>query len=177
MLGLRHYNGFAIDLWQGEIEDFSTDILVHCLGQDEALHPKKIELERLSRDPAAVFDHEAWHKGFSDSLTVTKGGNFPAQIVIHLKSDCGDKETDYSAAFHAALTLNFRHLTVWPIFSSRAEELCIVRAQAAFTALKLCLDQRANDGKSLGRISFVLPNLQVYAAFQKVFFVIFPEAF
>lgn len=34
MLGLRHFHGYAIDLWQGDVGRFATDILAQFQGQD-----------------------------------------------------------------------------------------------------------------------------------------------
>jgi hypothetical protein len=176
MLGLRHYSGLAIDLWQGEIEQFSVDILAHFSSQDENFHPQKEALAEILEKSPILNELDPIAKKYSDSLTVTTGGSLPTKVVLHKKVTSDSEELDYSVVFQTALAFNFRHLAVWPCYRNRTALFSEIQARLAFTALKRCLDQSDIARKSLGRVTIVLPDSATYKAFQNAFFEIFPES-
>lgn len=113
MLGIRHCQGVAIDLWQGDIKLFVNDLAVLL----PAVEPAKI--------------------------------NSTIKDLIH--------NADVKNARHAAVEVG---------------KDVIQHGGKLFGELKQQLTQ---PPKALRRITFVMPDLEAYYAFQEALFAAFPE--
>jgi hypothetical protein len=176
MLGLRHYKGFAIDLWQGAFEDFSTDLLAYFTGHSEGKDPREADLVSLRDDPRAVVRSALPASESADAMTLTAAGNFPACQIIHCRTVGLAGDSDCEAMFHVALGLGFRHLTVVAIFKNQSAANYSSQPEPLFSALKRCLDESPAGSSALSRVTLVLPDAASYRCFQNIFFATFPDS-
>ena len=157
MLGLRHYLGTAIDLFQGDITEFVCD----AMGIDASL------ADNIEKKIAA-----AW-QGRAPS---------PQPQLLHMNpplwqggghNEATDLLAIYRQSFNQAAELKFLHLALAPIASDAAAFPLHQAAAMAMTASKeFCQQHR---GK-LRRISFVLAQTEVYQAYQTALYASFPES-
>jgi len=96
MLGIRHYAGSAIDLWQGEISDFDCDLQSRDirLGLIDAQVKAKRHLVYVPDEDA--HDTMAAIKEFLDDRVA--GGTYPKRITVIL-SDADQYKTYQSELF------------------------------------------------------------------------------
>lgn len=183
MLGLRHFEHTAIDIFQGQISDFVCDTLVLFVstrapeGSTELLAGVG---DKLSPNMKAAL--EAFASGAApQSLQSVKAGDLPAQsILLAQLPGCDENSVEFQtelrklmlAALEAALprrhlALNLKNL------NNKCLLLEILAECSLITTRDFLLEKKSP--KSLKRITFVLDSRDEYSAFQQALFKIFPE--
>lgn len=190
MLGLRHYQGIAIDLYQGDITAFACDGIVNAAnvqlagggGVDGAIHRVGgPEVMRECRSIGSCAPGDA---------VATTAGKLPARYVLHAVGPVwqggGQGEAKLLAgAYRRCLTLGetlgLRHLA-FPAISTGAYGFPVGKAaEIALTAVKIFAEalpkQPSDESRAtlLRRATFVLFSHEHYAAFQDALFRLFPE--
>lgn len=183
MLGIRHFRGTAIDLFQGDITQFACDAIVNAAnsqlagggGVDGAIH----------RAGGSVIMEECRKIGHcpTGKAVVTTGGELPAKLVIHTvgpiwrggtKGEAELLRSAYTNSLKKAGEHSVRHLA-FPSISTGAYRFPLNEAaEIALRALREYLEQDEKPS-TLGRITFVLFNSEHYEAFRQSLGVVFPE--
>ena len=186
MLGLRHYRGVALDLYQGDLTQFVCDAMVNAAnsqlagggGVDGAIHrvggPVILdECRRLGGCPPG-------------QAKATTAGALPAKWVIHAVGPVWEgggqgEPALLAAAYHAALAeaarLGARHVAFPALSTGVYGYPWGPAAEVALTAAKDWIDARSPGREtSVRRITFVLFSLDHYHLFQETLFRLFPEA-
>lgn len=182
MLGLRHYRGCAIDLFQGDITEFVCDAMVNAAnsglsgggGVDGAIHrvggPTIMEACRqVGTCPAG-------------EARITPAGQLPCRSVIHAVGpiwqggNAGESsllESAYRQSLRLAAAHGLKHVAS-PSLSTGAYRYPVdLAAPLALHTVRAYLEEAAPG--SLRRITFVLFDRPHYQSFQKALFAIFPE--
>lgn len=182
MLGLRHYLGTAVDLFQGDITSFVCDAMVNAAnsslrgggGVDGAIHrvggPSILEeCERISRCETG-------------QAVITTAGRLPAKHVIHTVGPIwkggnnGESQllqSAYRNSLHLAAAAKLLHVA-FPSISTGIYGYPVTDAAfVAMESIRLFCDTKP---KALRRVTMVLWGSDTYKAFQKALFTTFPEA-
>ncbi|MGE0171811.1 MAG: macro domain-containing protein [Oligoflexales bacterium] len=149
MLGIRFFNGVAIDLFQGAMNEFVCDAMVQ---------------------PDVNFS--------AGETATTTAGEFPARWLIKVgaleNADAVGVEallkSSYSNCLLAVQELNARHLAI-PALSAPQGFTLKSASLLAMRTVKECL----GDKGRLGRITFVLPDQMHYSAYRDALFATFEE--
>jgi O-acetyl-ADP-ribose deacetylase (regulator of RNase III) len=182
MLGLRHFRGTAIDLFQGDITSFVCDAMVNAAnsslrgggGVDGAIHrvggPSILE-ECVRIGGCATGD-----------AVITTAGRLPAKKVIHTVGPIwqggkqGEAELLYSCyqkSLHLAAEAKLLHVAFPSISTGIYGYPVTDAAMVAMTSIKNFCEARP---QALRRITAVLFDSESYKAWQKALFTCFPEA-
>jgi O-acetyl-ADP-ribose deacetylase (regulator of RNase III) len=181
MLGLRHYRGTAVDLFQGDITSFVCDAMVNAAnsslmgggGVDGAIH-------RVG-GPSILDECKAIGRCETGQAVITTAGRLPAQKVIHTVGPIwrGGKENEADALTSAwrnslrlAADAKLLHVAI-PSISTGIYGYPVT--EAAAVALQSIRDFCDAHPKALRRITVVLFDSETYKAYQKALFTTFPE--
>ena len=181
MLGIRHYHGTAIDLWQGDITGFQCDGMANAANQnlaggggvDGAIHrvggPVIMDAcKQLGGCPVG-------------SAVATVAGDLPATTVIHAVGpvwsggNAGEPElllSAYKSVWALAEEHSLRHVAT-PSLSTGAYKYPV--ELAASIAMQSIKEYFTTPKRSPQRITFVLFNREHYQSFQTALFQMFPE--
>ena len=185
MLGIRHFLGCAIDLYQGDLTTFVCDAMVNAAnsrlvgggGIDGAIHQAggpAIMKELQNKYP------EGCRVG---SAVVTGAGDLPASYVIHTVGpiwqggDAGEPEdlrSAYEGSFGAADRLQVRHLAL-PCISTGAYNYPINRAATIALHSAKSFITGAHSKTAVKRITFVVFQSSDYLIMQDALFKTFPD--
>lgn len=184
MLGLRHYRGGAIDIWQGDITTFSCDAIVNA--SDPALTPGGGVSGAIHRVGGSTVTDECAKIGpiNTGDAIYTSGGDLPARYVIHTSGPIwrgGDKSErlllvrSYANSLLLAESLQCRHIA-FPALSAGIYGYPLDEAaQVAMYSVKQSLD--LSSFLYVKRISFTLFDKKTYQSFQSALFSTFAEDF
>lgn len=181
MLGLRHYLGSAIDIFQGDITCFVCDVMVNAAspqlrggeGVDGAIH--------LAAGPSVLEELKQWDFCPHGSARMTGAGNLPCRALIHavgpIWQNGQEGEADllrsaYRESLGLAATQAHAHVAL-PSLSTGTYGYPL--EEAAFLALRTVREFCQENSGKLRRISFVLFDRTSYLAYQKALFEVFPE--
>jgi len=144
MLGTRRYENVAIDLWQGSLHDFASDILVVSQYKPDETHSfVKIEEGSIS---------------------------YPAPETYLLQYPHWNELHKLWSSYLGETPVNKRHLTI--AFTCTEESVFPAdQVKQFFVNLKNFLDSAP---KELGRVSLVFESLPVHDIFQGELFAVFP---
>ena len=183
MLGLRHYMGTAIDLFQGEITEFVCDAMVTAAKTNLAAEDRLSSSIYLAAGPSILEEYQSIAHKPLGSAVLTKSGNLPAKVLIHAirPTDSGHSPTDtallklaYQQSLQLALDHHQKHIAL-PSLGSEFDTAPLEQmASLAMEAIKEFLDSSLSK-QSLRRITLVLNNRQQYMTHQKALFECFPE--
>jgi O-acetyl-ADP-ribose deacetylase (regulator of RNase III) len=182
MLGLRHYRGTAVDLFQGDITSFVCDAMVNAAnaslrgggGVDGAIH-------RVG-GPSILEECMRIGRCETGQAVITTAGQLPAKHVIHTVGPIwrGGKEREaelLQAAYQNSLLLaaewKLLHVAI-PSISTGIYGYPLPEASGvAMKTIKTFCDMKP---QALRRITMVLFDGETYKAYQKALFTSFPEA-
>lgn len=181
MLGLRHYRGTAIDLFQGDITSFVCDALVNAAnsslrgggGVDGAIH-------RVG-GPTILQECEAIGSCPTGQAVVTNAGRLPARKIIHTVGPIwqggNNQEAEllrsaYVSSLIRAAELKLLHVAFPSISTGVYSYPLQEAAEIAMQAMKSFCEEHP---KALRRITMVLFDSDSYKAYQKALFGTFPE--
>jgi O-acetyl-ADP-ribose deacetylase len=182
MLGLRHYRGTAVDLFQGDITSFVCDAMVNAAnaslrgggGVDGAIH--------RAGGPSILEECERIGRCETGQAVATTAGRLPAKKVIHTVGPIwrGGKEREaellqscYQSSLLLAAELNLLHVA-FPSISTGIYGYPV--AEAAMVAMQTIKAFCDTKPQALRRITMVLFDGETYKAYQKALFTCFPEA-
>jgi len=182
MLGLRHYRGTAIDLFQGDITSFVCDAMVNAAntslrgggGVDGAIH--------RAGGPSILLECERIDRCETGQAVATTAGRLPAKKVIHTVGPMwrGGQEREaellqsaYHSTLHLAAELKLLHVAI-PSISTGIYAYPV--AEAALIAMQSIKAFCTSKPQTLRRVTMVLFDSETYKAYQKVLFTTFPEA-
>ena len=168
MLGSRHFQGSAIDLYLGDITEFCSDVIVTACNPD--LSPMSPQDKSILSTSTNVSFSDSKQTELSHVCTIEKG-HLPAAELILLKGVNFDTHFEDAIVntLNYARQQNLRHLS-FPFWSSK-EDL-EKYANKFFNIIKTYLLK--NSGPEL-RITVVLNSKDDYFNFQDEMFKIFPE--
>lgn len=182
MLGLRHFRGCAIDLFQGDITEFVCDAMVNAANSSLGDGGGVAGAIHRVGGPSILAACEAIGSCPTGEARLTTAGQLPCQRVIHTVGPIWkggqDGEADllrsaYRESLRLAATHELRHVA-FPSISTGAYSYPL--DQAAPLALKTVKDfLTAAESGHLRRITFVLFDRAHYQSYQKALFTIFPE--
>ncbi|HET9241447.1 MAG TPA: O-acetyl-ADP-ribose deacetylase [Oligoflexus sp.] len=182
MLGLRHYRGTAVDLFQGDITSFVCDAMVNAAnsslrgggGVDGAIH-------RVG-GPSILEECERIGRCETGQAVITTAGRLPAKHVIHTVGPIwrGGKEREaellqsaYRNSLHLAAESKLLHVAIPSISTGIYGYPVTDAAIVAMESIRLFCDAKP---KALRRVTMVLFDSDTYKAYQKALFTTFPEA-
>ncbi len=182
MLGLRHYRGTAIDLFQGDITSFVCDAMVNAAnsslrgggGVDGAIH--------LVGGPSILEECVQIGSCETGQAVITTAGLLPARHVIHTVGPMwrGGQEREaelLQSAYQNSLLLaaewKLLHVAI-PSISTGIYAYPVT--EAAKIAMQTIRGFCETKPKALRRITLVLFDGDTYKAYQKALFTTFPEA-
>jgi O-acetyl-ADP-ribose deacetylase (regulator of RNase III) len=183
VLGLRHYRGVAVDLFQGDLTQFVCDAMVNAAnerlaggsGVDGAIH--------RAGGPSIMAECRKVGRCPTGQAVVTGAGDLPAKYVIHTVGpvwaggSSGEAEmlrAAYQNSLRQADQLGVRHVS-FPSLSTGAYGYPVeAAAEVAVGAVKGYLEgERA--APAVKRVTFVLFSLGDYKVYQQVLFAALPE--
>ena len=182
MLGIRRYKGIALDLFQGDITEFTCDAIVNAAnsrlagggGVDGAIH--------RAGGPEIMEQCRKFDGCPTGQAVITTAGKLPAQHVVHTVGPVwkeGDKEAPallqsaYYNSLQCAVEVSAAHVA-FPAISTGVYNYPVEdAAEQAFQAVKRFIDTFPES--SLKRITMVLFSGDDYLAFQKKLFGFFPD--
>jgi O-acetyl-ADP-ribose deacetylase (regulator of RNase III) len=181
MLGLRHYRGTAIDLFQGDITSFVCDAMVNAAnsslrgggGVDGAIH----------RVGGPTILDECLRIGGCETgdAVATTAGHLPAKKVIHTvgpiwqggrKREAELLQSAYRSSLTLAAELKLLHVAFPSISTGVYSYPLTEAAMIAMQTIKSFCDAKP---KALRRVTLVLFDSETYKAYQKALFTCFPE--
>jgi O-acetyl-ADP-ribose deacetylase (regulator of RNase III) len=182
MLGLRRYKRTQIDIWQGDITQFSVDLMVNAanfelaggLGVDGAIH--------AAGGPEILAECKKIGNCPTGSCVVTTAGRLPAKNVIHAVGpvwvDGNNKEAEllktcYENIFVTAKNLGGRHLSIPAISTGAYRFPQGLAAEIAMTTAKKFIDHEYQSAPQ--RITFVAIDGAAYDVLQKHLFASFAD--
>ncbi|WP_141730971.1 macro domain-containing protein [Oligoflexus tunisiensis] len=182
MLGLRHYRGTAIDLFQGDITSFVCDAMVNAAnsslrgggGVDGAIHQVG--------GPSILEECVRIGRCETGDAVITTAGRLPAKKVIHTVGPIwrggteGEAELLYSSyqkSLHLAAESKLLHVAI-PSISTGIYGYPVT--DAAMVGMKSIKNFCDDKPQALRRITMVLFDSETYKAWQKALFTCFPEA-
>ena len=181
MLGIRHYQGAAIDLWQGDITTFVCDGMATSTnsqldgsgGVNGAIHSAAgVELVEACRTIGSCETGKA---------VFTPAGQLPARFVIHAvgpvwsggnANESNHLASAYQAIWQLAEEQQLRHVAVPSISTGNCKYPVAQAADVAMTSIKQYFTVKRRYPQ---RISFVLFDSEHYQHFQQALFQAFPE--
>jgi len=187
MLGIRHFRGTAVDLYQGDITDFACDVMVTAAnpelrgggGVDGAIH--------AAAGPQLMAECRNVGACPTGSAVITGAGQLPCRHVIHavgprwpegvVTRDEGARlgallTNAYQRSLDLAVQYGQRHI-VFPAISAGTYQFPLpAAAEVAMKAVRTFLE--ANPSRAL-RVTFALRSAEVYRHFQTALFATFPE--
>ena len=182
MLGIRHWQGIAIDLFCGDITEFVCDAMVNAAnvklagggGVDGAIH----------RAAGSGLMEECLRIGGckTGEAVATASYQLPCEIVVHAVGpvwqggSSGEKQL-LESAVRSSLSLadghGLRHIALPAISTGIYGYPVAEAAQASLSTVKKAIDELTLS--SVKRVTFVLFSEEIYATFQQHLFEIFPE--
>jgi O-acetyl-ADP-ribose deacetylase (regulator of RNase III) len=182
MLGLRHYRGTAIDLFQGDITSFVCDAIVNAAnssllgggGVDGAIH-------RVG-GPSILEECRKIGHCATGQAVVTTAGQLPAKKLIHTVGPIwkGGKDSEaelLASAYRTSLTLAAELQLLHVAFPSISTGVySYPLGEAAGIAMQTMKSFCEQKPQALRRITMVLFDSETYKAYQKALFTSFPEA-
>jgi O-acetyl-ADP-ribose deacetylase (regulator of RNase III) len=182
MLGLRHYRGTAVDLFQGDITSFVCDAMVNAAntslrgggGVDGAIH-------RVG-GPSILEECMRIGRCETGQAVITTAGQLPAKNVIHTVGPIwrggSEREADLlQASYQNSLLLaaewKLLHVAIPSISTGIYGYPLMEAAGVAMRTIKAFCDTKP---KALRRITMVLFDSETYKAYQTALFTSFPEA-
>jgi O-acetyl-ADP-ribose deacetylase (regulator of RNase III) len=183
MLGLRHFRGTAIDLFQGEITSFVCDLMVTPVFENlEAKDALGLAIYRLG---GPVLAHARLKAGSCPigSIVLSEAGQLPCQkLALSVPPKWLDGHSHevhplsqlYHKALEAAAQAALPHVAFSSIGTDSDSGFSIdLAAATAFSALRKFLETHE---RPVRRITFVLSDRTHYQQYQNELFRIFPEA-
>ncbi len=182
MLGIRHYRGVAVDLWQGDITTFVCDGMGNAAnsslagggGVDGAIHD--------AGGPTILEQCRALGGCPTGSAVATTAGNLPAKYVLHgvgpvwqggVHGEDAALASTYTSILDLGLKHELRHLAI-PAISIGAYGYPVERAASiSLQAVREWIDLQ--KGSFPKRVTFVLYSGTDYAMYQAALFATFPE--
>jgi len=181
MLGLRHYNGTAIDLFQGDITSFVCDAMVNAAnsslaggaGVDGAIHQVG--------GPEILRDCQQLGSCPIGEAVLTGAGKLPAKKLIHAvgpiwqggsHQEAELLRSTYLSSLKIAAEHRFLHIAL-PSISTGAYRFPV--DQAALIAMRTIREFCDEKPQALRRVTLVLFDSETYKAYQKSLFTVFPE--
>ena len=182
MLGIRHYHGTAIDLYQGDITRFVCDGIVNAAnesllgggGVDGAIH--------RAGGPSLLEECRSIGGCKTGQAVVTGAGSLPAKKVIHTVGpvfrggNAGESEllgSAISSCLKLAIEHKLSHLAFPAISTGVFGYPTNLAAEVMLRTVKAQLETLPDA--SLRRITFVLFDGDTYRTFQDTLFRLFPE--
>ncbi|HYX33534.1 MAG TPA: O-acetyl-ADP-ribose deacetylase [Oligoflexus sp.] len=182
MLGLRHYRGTAVDLFQGDITSFVCDAMVNAAntslrgggGVDGAIH--------RAGGPSILEECERIGGCETGQAVATTAGRLPAKKVIHTvgpiwrgghEREAERLQSCYQSSLHLAAASNLLHVAIPSISTGIYGYPVAEAAKVAMQTIRSFCDDRP---QALRRITMVLFDSETYKAYQKALFACFPEA-
>ncbi len=183
MLGLRHFRGSAIDLFQGDITEFVCDVMVNAAneslggggGVDGAIH--------RAGGPSILAACREIGGCPTGQAVITGAGSLPAQRVIHAvgpiwksgkEGEAALLESAYRSSLQLAAQHGLKHIAL-PSISTGVYGYPIEKAAPLALQVVMGFLEESPPGL-LRRITFVLFDRTQYQVFQKALFATFPEA-
>ena len=187
MLGVRHFHGCAIDLWQGDITEFAVDAIVNAAnaslsgggGVDGAIH-------RVG-GPAIMEECRRLGSCAIGQAVVTTAGALPARWVIHTVGPVwqGGEHQEHELlqssireSLVAAARLGAHHISL-PAISTGVYRFPLRQAaDLSLRALRAYLSSTGSLGEmrpAPRRITFILFDAPAYEAFAQALSAVFPE--
>ncbi len=181
MLGLRHYHGTAIDLFQGDITSFVCDAMVNAAnsslsggaGVDAAIHQVG--------GPEILRECQQLGSCSTGKAVLTSAGKLPAKKLIHAVGPIwqggSHQEAEllgsaYLSSLKIAADHTLQHIAL-PSISTGAYHFPVAQAaQIAMRSIREFCDERP---QALRRVTLVLFDGETYKAYQKALFTVFPE--
>ena len=182
MLGIRHYKGLALDLFEGDLTEFVCDVMVNAAneslaggsGVDGAIHQ--------AGGPSIMEECQSIGKCPTGEAVMTNAGKLPAQKLIHTvgpiwKDGASGEEDLLKNAYLSSLRLankeKMRHIA-FPSISTGAYGYPVQEAaKVAFKAFKQFADE--NSDFHTKRITIVLFSRADHNVYQDELFAQFPE--
>ncbi len=178
MLGIRRYQGTAIDLWQGDLKKFVCDAAVVFFpsGSPKAGLPPVAGLP-----PGEAMNFPARESGYPASQLLLVS-YVPAKSMTD-RDNLGSILGSYSNALAFSASLGVRHVAM---AVPQSGELGDLYGSLAMVALKSFIDEfsarqaagtlsRASKYYRPQRITLVMDDLPVYDCFQAQLFAAFPD--
>ncbi|MCX6129864.1 MAG: macro domain-containing protein [Proteobacteria bacterium] len=179
MLGLRHFRGTAIDLFQGEIASFVCDAMVR---------PSLWTLEETANTDDAIYQAggpdvrkacQSLRGSPPGTAFISVAGHLPASKLIHAFAPFWQDGAHNESALlyetlrqslNRAAELNLRHIAL-PSLGTGFPPKEAAR-MAMLVVKEFCEQQKGN----LRRISFILSDAESYRVYQLSLYDCFPEA-
>ncbi len=181
MLGVRHYHGVQIDLFQGDLTAFACDGMLSAA--DSQLSGGSGVAAAIHRGAGLPLQDACRRFGGCQpgSAVATVAGDLPAQAVVHAVGPVwqggskGEAET-LAAAYKAGLDLcdnmGLRHVACAAISTGACGYPVPDAAAVALAAVKAFSGQ---ERRATARITFVLYGPESYLTFRKALAETFPE--
>ncbi len=183
MLGIRHYENVAIDLFMGDITKFVCDAVVNAAnselsgggGVDGAIH--------TAGGPSIMNECRSIGGCPTGTAVSTSAGELPASFVIHTvgpiwEGGGKDEEKLLAAAYHSSLEeadkIGARHVAFSAISAGVYGYPRAKAAKVAMSAVKNYVEGK-RQSKAIERITFVLFSSEMHDAFQTSLFTLFPD--
>lgn len=183
MLGVRHYQGIAIDLYQGDITQFVCDAMVNAANKDLAGGGGVDGAIHRAGGPQIMDECRKVGGCPTGKAVATSAGRLPAKKVIHGVGPIwqgGDQQesallaSTYQDCLRIADELDLRHIAL-PAISTGVYGYPL--EQAATVSLKAIIDFIDTDKpKAIRRITLVLFSREHYQVFQNALFASLPES-
>lgn len=173
MLGIRRYQGTAIDLWQGDLKKFLCDASVVFFPAGSHV-PSLPPLAGLPAGEAMILPGK--DGGYPSTHLIAVAYSQIAEIED--RSKLGTVLESYANALAFAASLGVRHVAM---AVPQSEKLGDLYGSLAMVALKSFLDEaaaRTSSGRTPSvpkRITLVMESLPVYDCFQAQLFAAFAD--
>ena len=182
MLGIRHYQGIAIDLFQGDLTEFVCDGMVNAAneslagggGVDGAIH--------RAGGPSIMEECKVIGHCPTGEAVITSAGKLPAKKVIHTvgpvwkdgkSGEAEALEKAYISSLKIAHEQQLRHVA-FPSISTGVYAFPIAdAAKVAIKAIQKYIDEQENS--AVKRVTLVLYNRDDHNVYQDELFAQIPE--
>lgn len=182
MLGIRFYHNTSIDLFLGDITEFSCDVMVTAAnemlagggGVDGAIHQVG--------GPSIAAACRQIGPIKTGTAVLTTAGQLPAKHLVHAvgpiwkngsENEANLLQSAYLESLNRAHEVKVRHIAIPAISTGVFGFPLKPAAKVAMAAVKLFCDQ--NPETTVKRITFILFQKEAYQAFQDSLFASFPE--
>lgn len=183
MLGIRRFQGVALDLFQGDITTFTCDAIVNAAnssllgggGVDGAIHKRG--------GPKILAECKTIGHCDTGQAVATTAGELPATTIIHTVGPrwAGGQDGEASllaSAYYNSLMVGHKHKARHISFPAISTGIYGYPAEAAaevsWLAVKNFLEQHGS-ATDIERITFVLFSNDHYKIYQSALFKAFPE--
>jgi O-acetyl-ADP-ribose deacetylase (regulator of RNase III) len=173
VLGLRHYRGAAIDLFQGDLALFVCDAMVYGVAAPSgSVASGQVTVEDPGRLPARnvfrVMVPPVMDAGSSSGVGVNQGWALAYEHSL--------KEADRLHLRHIGFALQAAHAEhVHGSQSGQAGDAIKSVAEIAVQTIKTFLDATEAKDRFVKRVTLVLSTHAEYQVFQRALFSLFPE--